>query len=186
MKLFERSGINRFGFKDYNAYNEQLVVAKESAIHYTKQFKEIRNTKHNSIALLGQPGSGKTHLGSAISNNLMTDGVPVVYVLYTEIMPKLKQSYMDAENYNKEFGRLKNACVLFLDDLFKEYSEADIKYVFELVNHRNNKHLPMIISSEKTMNEILNIDIGTGRRILEMCRNHTVELIGRDLNYSLK
>jgi DNA replication protein DnaC len=186
MKLFERSGISRFGFKDYDAYNGQLIIAKESAIHYTKQFNEIRNDKYNSIALLGQPGSGKTHLGSAISNNLMTQGIPVVYALYTELIPKLKQSYMDFENYNKELGRLKNAAVLFLDDLFKEYSDADIKYVFEVVNHRNTKRLPMIISSEKTMNEILNIDVGTGRRILEMCKNHTVELIGRELNYSLK
>ncbi len=68
---------------------------------------------------MGQVGSGKTHLCLAICNELMDDGVSVVYMGYREVITSIKQNMMDEVYYNKVMSRYKNARVLLIDDLFK-------------------------------------------------------------------
>ncbi|WP_206154812.1 hypothetical protein [Clostridium muellerianum] len=64
-RIWSFSGIepqrNRLTFGNYRVYNEATKKAKDSALKYFKSFKEIRNTRKNSIAFLGQVGSGKSH-----------------------------------------------------------------------------------------------------------------------------
>ncbi|MFZ5352764.1 MAG: ATP-binding protein [Bacillota bacterium] len=188
-QIFEKSGISeKIGFKEFNASDPQIATAKESAINYVRSFESISATKRNSIALLGQSGAGKTHLTLAIGNNLMSKGIPVLYMSYIEIIPKLKQSIMDAENYQREMSRFKEAPVLLIDDLFKEskIESTDNRYILEIINYRYNARKPMIISSECFINDLLMFDEATGGRIIEMCKDYLVELRGRHLNYRLK
>lgn len=50
---------------------DMIKDAYECAVEYYKDFQKIKGERQNSIALLGQPGSGKTHLLTAIMNNLI-------------------------------------------------------------------------------------------------------------------
>lgn len=50
----------------------------------------------------------------------------------------------------------------------------------------NMKNLPIIISSEFTIEKLLSFDESIGSRILEMCKNFTVEIHGKENNYRLK
>ena len=47
----------------------------------------------------------------------------------------------------------------------------------------NNK--PMVISTEKLPDELLNFDEAVGSRILEMCRGNIILFDGKELNYRL-
>ncbi len=133
---------------------------------------------------LGQVGSGKTHLSMAISNILMDNGIGVLYMPYRESIIKLKQNIMDSEYYNREISRFKNAKVLFIDDLFKgSISGSDINTMFEIINHRYFNGLPVIVSCEKTVDALLNIDEAIGSRLVEMCEGHVVEIKDKKLNY---
>lgn len=65
---------------------------------------------------------------------------------------------------------------------------ADINIAFELLNCRyNNSKLLTIISSEKTVNEIIKIDEAVGSRIKEKSKNFAIN-INKDIqkNYRLK
>ncbi len=190
-RMWSFSGIetqrNRLTFSNYKVYNAATEKAKDTALKYLKSFKETRNTRKNSIAFLGQVGSGKSHLSIALGLNLLSKGVPVIYMSYREQILKLKQNILDEEYYEACTRKFKTAQVLIIDDLYKgKLTEADINITFEIINYRYMKNLPIIVSSEYTIEKLLYFDEGIGSRIIEMCKNFTVEIRGKENNYRLK
>lgn len=164
---------------------EDVIRAKKTAIAYLDNFDTIRNTMQNSIALLGQVGSGKTHLCMSIANKLLGDGIGVVYMSYRDAIALIKKAQWGDEE-NKELKKYKNAQVLYIDDLFKgKNTETDINLIFELVNHRYLTKKPLLISSELYIDQMLEIDEAIGSRIKEMCRNFIVEIKGKNYNHRL-
>lgn len=166
------------------------------AIDYCRNFDAIRDTEHNSIAFLGQVGSGKTHLSIAIANYLMKQHVGVRYMQYREDIMKIKQSAVDEIAYTREINKYKNATVLLIDDLYKgavyknrmgyeAVNEADLRAMFEIINYRYLKKAPMIISSEYTVDQLLDFDEAISSRIIERCKGYIIELHGMELNYRL-
>ena len=57
--------------------------------------------------------------------------------------------------------------------------------MFEIVNHRYLKKLPTITSTEKTFEELLEIDEAVGSRFIEMSKAYLVCLVGKKLNYRI-
>ena len=199
-KIIESCGITESflqkSFDNYKVTNKQTEAAYKIAKDYSSTFNLIKETKNNSIALVGQVGSGKTHLTIAIANELMKDNVGVRYMQYREDIPRIKRVATDEEEYTKEINKYKNATVLLIDDLYKsaigkgqfgEYlNDADKRIIFEIINYRYFKGSPIIISSECSMKQIIELDEGIGTRILEMCKGHIVEIIGKENNYRLR
>lgn len=176
------------GFKEFNCKESaSLRDAKEIAIKYYQDFLENETSRQNSIIFCGQPGSGKTHLGMAICNNLLNVcHVGVTYMAYRNAITRIKQAVRDKENYYTELNPYCNARLLYIDDLFKgKPTEADLNIIYELVNFRYMNNKPMIISTEKLQGELVDIDEAIGSRILEMCRGNIVKLQGKELNYRL-
>lgn len=199
-KILETSGITgaflKRKFDNYVYQSKGCQMAKAAAMDYVKRFDEIRQTETNSIALLGQVGSGKTHLSIAIANELMKRNIGVRYMQYREDITKIKQVANDEMNYAKEINKYKSAKVLLIDDLFKKatfrnragqeiLNDADARAIFEIINYRYFNNAPIIISSEYFMNDILQFDEGIGSRIIEMCKGHILEIRGIESNYRL-
>lgn len=190
-KLWNASGINPEQSKQtFGTFIPQTKIteqAKDTAIQYYKDFSSIRDDRQNSIALLGQVGSGKTHLSVAIAVNFLSKGIPVVYMPYRDIITQIKQNMLDEEYYQKMLSKYKTAKVLLIDDLFKgKITDSDINIMFEIINHRYLNNLPIIVSSEYTAERILDFDEAVGSRIIQMCKDYTVELRGKENNYRLK
>jgi DNA replication protein DnaC len=190
-RLWETSGINTeqtdLTFTTFKTFNEATKTAKETATKYYKNFENIGNTRKNSISFIGQVGSGKTHLAVAIALNFIKKGIQVKYMPYRDVITKIKMNMRDDEYYHKLLGQYQASKVLLIDDLFKgKVNDTDINIMFELINYRYLNNLPMIISSEFTADRMLDFDEAIGSRILEMCRDYTVELIGQENNYRLR
>jgi len=199
-RIIENSGITgaflENNFANYRVRNKETKIMLDTAKDYVDNFKEIRDKKNNSLALLGQVGSGKTHLTIAIANKLMANNIGVKYMQYREDIPRIKQVVTSEIDYNREISKYKNASVLLIDDLYKNatytnqygehLNEADKRVMFEIVNHRYFKGMPIIISSECSVNTILELDEGIGSRLIEMARGHIVEIKGKDNNYRLR
>lgn len=175
---------------------KEIDEMKKMAMKYAKDFSQTKDRKNNSIALLGQPGSGKTHLGIAIANELMNKGIGVRYMEYRTDVPRIKQVANDYISYANEINKYKNATVLLIDDLYKKatykdmrgiehVADADLRAMFEIINHRYLKNAPIIVSSEYFIEDLLNFDEALGSRILEMCEGHIKEVRGEKLNYRL-
>lgn len=166
-----------------------LSEAKQKAIRYIENYKENENTTHNSILLLGNPGSGKTHLSLAIANTLLNEQqVSCLYMPFREIMTELKHLNMSADKtkYEEVMYKLRSARLLIIDDLFKGgATEADINYMFQIINHRYLNNKPFIASSEKGPTELLGIDEAVASRMLEQAKGNIINFKGKELNYRL-
>lgn len=189
--ILRKSGISEEfrnkNFENFKTINDnQVINAYNKAKEYATNFHIIKDSTQNSIMFMGQPGSGKTHLSLSIANVLMDNGVGVVYMGYRDVITMIKQNIMDEVYYNKVMNRYKKARVLLIDDLFKgSISKSDINIMFELINHRYFNKLPVIISTELSIENLVNIDEALGSRLIEMSKDFLVGLRNKKLNYRI-
>lgn len=175
-------------FKNFKVYNEYSKQLKDTATAYFNDFEKIKNKRHNSILFCGQPGSGKTHISIALAINLIRQGINAMYMPYRDSITKLKHNIIDEEYYRKMLTKFQTCNVLLIDDLYKgKITQADINIMFEIVNYRYLNHLPIIVSCEMRIKEILAFDEAVGSRIYEMCKDYIVTLDkGIENNFRLK
>ena len=190
-RILDKSGISegfsKISFKEFETNTEWQKIAKAMAIDYVKNFEYIEKQRNNSIAFLGNCGSGKTHLSIAIANNLMAKNIGVLYMPYREKVTKIKQVIIDDIEYNNQISNYKNARVLLIDDFAKgKTTESDINIMFEIINYRYLNSKPIIVSSEMTQDKLLDFDEAVGSRIIEMARGRIGEVIGIENNYRLR
>ena len=189
--ILKKSGIGReFRNKRFDNFDFSRSMATmegyKKAMDYENEFLDIENNRCNSVMFLGQVGSGKTHLSMAICNELMDRGISVVYMGYRDTLTSIKQNMMDSVYYNKMMNRYKNARVLFVDDLFKgKITDSDVNIMFELINHRYFNKLPVIVSTELSIENLVNIDEALGSRLIEMSKDFLVGIRNRKLNYRI-
>jgi DNA replication protein DnaC len=164
-------------FSNFKIWNTSSQKARDSAMAYYKDFETRRSSRHNSIILCGQVGSGKTHLSIAIAFNFMNNNIKVVYMPYRDIVTKIKQNILDEDYYRKTIFKYQTCEVLLLDDLFKgKSSMTDINIIFEIINYRYLNYLPIIVSTEFSVEKLLSFDEGIASRIYEMCKEYIVEI----------
>lgn len=182
---FQKRTIESFNDKGIDV----LVNAKAKAIGFINNYLEQEHTEHNSIMFLGVPGSGKTHLSLAIANKLLNEkGVGCLYMPFRETMTELKHlnSAATSNKYEEQMHKLSTTRLLIIDDLFKgTVSDADINYIFQIVNQRYLNQLPFILSSEKTPIQLLDIDEAIGSRLLEQAKGNTIIITNKQLNYRI-
>ncbi|MCC5911421.1 MAG: ATP-binding protein [Clostridiaceae bacterium] len=191
-RILEKSGIStafqQKTFSNFHTTQKPPIVkkAKEMAISYVEDFTKIKEERHNSIALVGQVGSGKSHITIAIANGLMQQHVGVLYMQYREAITALKQNMLDEAYYQREMSRYKRAPVLLIDDLYKgKITNSDLNIIFEIINYRYLNNYPILISSEYTVEKLLEFDEAIGSRIIEMCKGRIIEFQGQGLNHRL-
>ncbi|MFB4164785.1 ATP-binding protein [Alteribacillus sp. JSM 102045] len=186
----------KLGFQNFRTKGKPELIrgAYECALSYFQNFTHIKSKRKNSIALLGQPGAGKTHLLTAIANNLIRKKqVPVLYFPYVEGFNDLKD---DFDKLEEKIERMKSANVLFIDDLFKptgrdkkpRATDWQIEQTYAVVNHRYLNHMPVLISSELPIDQLVEVDEALATRIYEMCKDYLVLIQGDkfQLNHRLE
>ena len=76
--------------------------------------------------------------------------------------------------------------LLYIDDLLKgRTTDTDLNILYEIINYRYMNYGPMVISTEKTPEQLIDFDEAIGGRILEMCRPYIIRLEGRELNHRM-
>lgn len=124
---------------------------------------------------------GKTHLACSIANELMKNGISVIYGTLINLLANLKNSYEINNNISEmEIIKLyENADLLIIDDLGKEKpSEWGLEKLFTIINSRYENNLPVIITTNYSQDLLvkrlsLNGEIETAKsiisRLYEMC-----------------
>jgi DNA replication protein DnaC len=128
----------------------------------------------------GQVGCGKTHICTAITGELLKQGKSARYMLWRDDSVKIKACVNDAAEYNALVEPLKNVDVLYIDDFLKTGGNnppttADVNLAFEIINHRILYERKItVISSEYSLDKILEIDEALGSRIYQRAKEFSV------------
>lgn len=133
----------------------------------------------------GAPGTGKTHLCTALCGLLMDKGVQTRYMLWRDVSVCAKAAVNNEEEYRRLVDPLKRVRCLYIDDLFKTGkgqapTTGDVNLAFEILNSRyNDSKLITVISTERTIEQLLEIDEATGSRIYERSKGFYLPLSGK-------
>mgnify|MGYP003228258040 FL=1 len=121
---FEINSNNKKVYQSLKEYSEKLVNSKE----------------RKGLILVGNNGVGKTHLACSIANELIKNGIPIIYGTLINLLTELKNSY-DSDNNISEMEIIKlyeKVDLLIIDDLGKEKpSEWGLEKLF--TSNYNNK-----------------------------------------------
>lgn len=175
--------LNRSGLKDI--VKKYTFKNFETPEHWQEQIKKAvikfagDSSNNHWLLIAGQSGCGKTHLCTACAVSYIKAGYDVKYMLWLDEVTKIKSAKVnDTHEYIRLMKELKEAEVLYIDDLFKLGKDesgqakmptaADISIAFEVLNYRyNNPDAITIISTERSLNELCDIDEATAGRIAE-------------------
>ena len=164
--------VKKYTFDKYEAVEPWQQSCKAAAMRFCK------DAEHNWLFIAGQSGSGKTHLCTAATVHFIRKGNDAQYMLWRDDIAKIKAVGTDAVEREALVKPLKETPVLYIDDLFKMGKDrngnvepptpTDVNIAFEIINHRyNNPQLITIISSERTLTELCQIDEAVAGRIAE-------------------
>lgn len=186
IRFFSQSGLAGCKFENFKTECEW----QKSLLKTVKDYSAHINEKWFFIG--GQSGSGKTHLCTAIIQELIFNHQKEALLFeWAEKSKKLKQLIND-QKYDMEINKYKTVTILYIDDLFKTKrgetaTAADINLAFEIIDYRYRNNLITIISSEFSIDDIISIDEATGGRIKHKAQE-CVLYINKDKNknYRLK
>lgn len=170
------SGLQELGglytFKAFDTPDTETAVMKEKALTYCK-------SPPAWFFISGFPGSGKTHICTAICSRFIKEGKRVYYCKWTEEAGTLKTQKAMQDTppaYLDKLELLRSVSVLYIDDFLKQKpTQADLTLAFDILNARYNRpSLRTILSSNRSLREIMQLDEATGSRIAERARGYVL------------
>lgn len=185
----EKSGLGdmleRYTFDSYQTPEPWQKTAKQKATDY------LSDNSGKWFVAAGAVGSGKSHLCTAICGELLNAGLEVRYMLWRDDGGRIKAAVNDSAEYHRLLDPLKTVQVLYIDDFFKakdgKPQSGDVNLAFELLNYRYNRtDLVTIISTELTVEQILDVDQAVGSRIYQRCKEYYLKITGSGKNWRLR
>lgn len=158
-------------------------------LEYCKRFGQrvAEANQPDSLLLMGDAGLGKTFLASAIGNHAVASKRTVVYFTFSEFIDLLRlRKFEEEAEYQEGLQRLLDADLIILDDMGAEKVTDFVgQELFNLINHRINRQLPMVVSTNLTPPEI---EESYGQRIYSRLVHgfETIGLRGQDVRRVLR
>ena len=162
--LFLRSGMSEamrgFTFANFETRYYSNPADMDGKVQWCRQFvDEIRGgTCRQCLFLTGGVGRGKTHLSAAIANGVLEGGKTVIYRRAADLFELIRQ-YRYEENrqkFEEMLEQLRTCDLLVIDDLGAERTtEFVVEQLVILLEERNYRNKPWIISSNLNINEII-------------------------------
>ncbi len=141
------------------------------ARRYVSGWEQIK-TDNLGLLLWGEVGTGKSFTAACIANALLEQAVPVMMTNFSKILNQMGAMYSDHRyRYIASFDRYP---LLIIDDLGIERStDYAREQVYAVIDERYKAHLPLIVTTNLTINELRNpANVAEARiysRLLEMC-----------------
>lgn len=182
LKQIERLlSTSRIGGRFMNRTFETFKVNDCNKSAYQKCKDYADNFPHKDgqgLILIGDYGTGKTHLAVAILHQLLQKGISGLFATVPELLEEIRKSFNGDKGNTKSdlLDSIKNAEFIILDDLGAEKASDWVReQLFMIINARYEDMLPIIITSNLMIDADgkgeLEDKVGarTVSRIIEMC-----------------
>lgn len=178
LRGIRESGLSAL-LEDYRLDNYETPEPwQESALAKARQYAE--DPGKSWFYIYGLPGTGKSHLCTGICGALLESGHDVRYMLWRDVSRELKAVVNDTA-FNELAAPYKRCAVLYIDDFLKGgMGDADKRLAFELLNSRYNSRRPTLISSELSIDAVLDWDEAIGSRIYERAKGYVIHANGQN------
>ena len=150
-------------------------------LEYCKCYAEDFSPESESLYMHGATGLGKTHLSLAIANVVAEKGFRVIYDSAQNLLSSLEKEKFSYSNSDEREKEVLDCDLLIIDDLGSEFcTQFTTAAVYNIVNTRNNRSKPVIISTNLTDTEL---EAKYSQRITSRIIGEYVSLlfIGRDI-----
>ena len=163
---FPESDMSTWTFANDDMENEKITKAMK---RYVENFDELRK-QGKGLLLYGKCGGGKTYAACEVANALIDKGIPVLVTNFARILNALQGTF-EKQQYIDGFNKYQ---LIVIDDLGIERSTDFAKeQVYNIIDSRYRAGLPMIITTNLTIDKIKkpdNIeDMRIYERIIERC-----------------
>jgi DNA replication protein DnaC len=135
---------------------ERFFVDEKQRKAYTRACAFAENPD-GWLILMGDYGTGKTHLAAAIVNYRLDRGEPGLFIVVPDLLDHLRNTFSPSNDvsYDELFEGVRTAELLVLDDLGTQQTTAWAQEkLFQILNHRYNHRLSTVITTNRSLDDI--------------------------------
>ena len=140
----------------FDTFNTESSRAKEreSLIHVKRAAEEWAGEPREWLCILGDFGSGKTHLAASIANHLQDRGRDLIFTTVPDLLDHLRMAFDPESNtrFDKRFHDIVNIPILILDDLSVASATPWAKEkLFQIIEYRYLSKAPTVVTASDTI-----------------------------------
>lgn len=156
----EMNGLSLYKHMTFNSFKARQDISKDESDNLKMALTTVQGFAENPrgwLVLMGDYGSGKTHLAAAAGNYLTDKGETVVLISVPDLMDYLRSAFGPnaTTSYDKRFGEVKSTPILILDDLSTDAATPWVREKLnQLFNFRYNAQLPTIVTTAQAAENI--------------------------------
>ena len=154
LNMLESRTFGNFSLRGHEKIDPVEKKSVEKAFQAAQSFAE--NPK-GWLILMGDSGTGKTHLAAAIGNYRYAMGESPMFVVVVDLLDHLRATFSPSSNvsYDHIFREILTSELLILDDLSTQSATPwSREKLYQILNYRYNAELPTVITSTSTINDI--------------------------------
>lgn len=158
-RTFEKFIVNNENRKAYNVAKRYADTFHDRLPHKDERGVVMPPTiERNGLLMIGSYGTGKTHLSTAIANQLINTGVPVIAMTMIDLLARIKQSYDSTDTVSEaEIMKIyEDIPLLIIDDIGSEQpTEWGITRIYAIINARYEAYMPTIVTTNYGTKELI-------------------------------